>query len=169
MAINKYDDHLFILPEDGAYRSLSLGFIKFSQTDIGRIQIGDSARGWQNVLEQFSRTCIPSMERYQKQYTLLLLDFDGKGETRVNNIQSYIPSHLEERVFFLGCQNEAEDLKRELGGGRLEKMGETLAQICYDNFSGQTENPWACIQLRHNARQVRRLTEKVRPFIFQQF
>jgi hypothetical protein len=63
-------------------------------------------------------------------------------------------------VFILGTLTEPEALKRDLGS--YETIGLALAQDCRD----ETDTTWGHDLLRHNAGELERLRETVRPILF---
>jgi len=72
-----------------------------------------------------------------------------------------IPEHLTERVFILGAWNDPEALKRaDLGD--YETIGRAMAQDCRE----ETKAIWGHDCLRHNASELDRLREHVRPILF---
>jgi hypothetical protein len=88
-----------------------------------------------------------------------LMDFD-RDENRLDIVQAKIPGHLAHRVFVLGTLSEPEDLKRELGS--YETIGMALAKDCRE----ETADAWGHDLLRHNAGELDRLREHVRPILF---
>lgn len=61
MSINRYQPHIFVLPEDDANRQMANGCVK-SLTVNGRvIQILPPVGGWMNVLDRFEKIYVPEM------------------------------------------------------------------------------------------------------------
>ena len=102
------------------------------------------------------------MERYPARFMVLLFDLDNQGENRLEFAETYIPSHLTERVFILTTLDEPEDLKRAKLG-QLEAVGEALARDCRDG----TDMTWNHPLLKHNEDELNRLRKHVRPILFQ--
>ena len=73
----------------------------------------------------------------------------------------FVPEHLRDRVFILGVWTEPEDLRTKLGRP-YEKIGEDLAAACHENADGD----WGHGLLQHNASELARLRERVRPILF---
>lgn len=165
MSTNKYQPHLLILPEDDAYRDMANGFVKHFAIILRKIQIEKPARGWLDLLECFSKEYVQGVRTYPERHILLLLDLDGQSE-RGSRLFDKIPIDIKDRVFFLCGLNEAEDIKRELGSGHFEVIGERLAQSCYDVAHANSNSPWLCQQLQYNKDELVRLATVVRPFIF---
>ncbi len=99
------------------------------------------------------------MDRYGNRLLVLLIDFDGVA-ARFAHFQNRIPSRLVDRIFILGSWSEPERLKKSLGP--YEEIGSKLAQECRDG----TETVWNHELLRHNAQELGRLREHVRPILF---
>jgi hypothetical protein len=101
------------------------------------------------------------MEANPNQHIVLLMDFDGKEVERRREAEAVIPAHLAERVFVVGVLTNPEDLKRaKLGSPEI--IGEALAEDCRE----ETEVTWGHDLLRHNAGELDRLRERVRPILF---
>jgi hypothetical protein len=150
-----------VLPEDDANRQLANGF--HLQVDSARqrqMQVLPVAGGWIEVLDRFMADQVAGMERCTERYMVLLIDFDGK-EQRLNEAKGKIPGHLTERVFILGALSEPEVLKAKLG--TYEEIGAAMAQDCRE----ETDRVWGHDLLRHNATELDRLRERVRPILFQ--
>ena len=90
---------------------------------------------------------------------ILLIDFDGR-ETRLDDAKARVPAHLTKRVFILGTLSDPEALKRELGP--YETIGLAIAKDCRED----TDLTWRHDLLRHNAAELARLREDVRPILF---
>ena len=162
MSVNKHLPHVFILPEDDANVQLANGFQLDLALDTRRIQILEEAGGWTEVLAIFQSEHIPAMNRYSKRFMVLLVDFDHR-EDRLGEITATIPNHLRERVFVLGVWSQPEELRRSLHSG-YESIGLSMAKDCREN----SEKIWAHALLRHNAGELTRLRERVRPILFPQ-
>jgi hypothetical protein len=98
------------------------------------------------------------MDKYPNRYMVLLIDFD-RSEERLDYARRFIPEHLIDRVFVLGTWSEPEDLKAL---GSPETIGRDLARDCHN----QTDGVWGHELLRHNADEIGRLRQKVRPILF---
>ena len=151
--------HVLVLPEDDANRQLANGFQLDELLDTRRMQILEEAGGWLEVVERFKEVHVPEMERNTNRFMVLLLDFDRRGN-RLQKVMAKIPAHLNERVFVLGSWSEPEELRRTLGS--YEKIGLALAKDCRDN----TNETWAHDLLKHNASELERLRQQVRPILF---
>ena len=88
-----------------------------------------------------------------------MIDFDGK-EDRLNQAKFEIPARLVDRVFVLGVWTEPEALRANLGP--YETIGRAMARDCQEE-SGTT---WGHNLLRHNASEIDRLRQHVRPILF---
>jgi hypothetical protein len=153
--MNKYAPHVLVLPEDDANRQIANGF----GLEIGglrQFQILGPAGGWHKVLELFRSVHIAEMERCASRTMVLLVDFD-ESSGRLGQLKEVIPSHLSDRVFVLGVWTEPEDLPQG-----LKETGESLATDCREG----TSTTWDHELLKHNAAEVDRLRQIVRPFLF---
>jgi hypothetical protein len=158
MSVNKYRPHVFVLPEDDANSDLANGFQLDPSLVTGRMHVLPVAGGWNEVLERFCSDHIAEMDRYPDRFMVLLIDFDGRTD-RFDYAKKKIPEQLKERVFVLGAWTEPEDLK-DLGS--YETVGSALAKDCRE----ETDTTWGHDLLRHNAGEIARLREHVRPILF---
>jgi len=100
------------------------------------------------------------MNRYPARLMILLIDFDGH-QTRLAEAKAEIPRELSERVFILGALTKPEDLRQaELGA--YEEIGSGMAKDCREG----TDTVWGHDLLRHNAPELERLLQHVRPILF---
>lgn len=154
--MNKYDPHVLVLPEDDANRQIADGFL-IEIGGTGKLKVLRPAGGWHKVLDLFRSVHIAEMDTYPKRSMILLLDFDEAAERR-EQAEAVIPAQLRDRVFVLGVWSEPE----KLGVGDKERFGARLAQDCRDG----TSNTWGHKLLNHNAAEVDRLRQIVRPILF---
>jgi hypothetical protein len=161
MRVNKYQPHVLILPEDDANRQIANGFILNSNINEPAIQVLPIANGWEKVVANFNDNHVAEMRKLSERTIVLLIDFDEQ-EDRLNYVMSQIPEDLHDRVFVLGVLSEPEDLKRNTGTGKLEKIGEPLAKDCAED----TNELWGDPLLRHNKAELDRLILSVKPFLF---
>ncbi len=161
MSVNKYLPHVLVLPEDDANSQLANGFhLQVEPARLRRMQVLPVAGGWNQVLDIFLSDHVAEMELNAQRFMVLLIDFDGR-EQRLQDARARIPGHLMERVFILGTLSEPEALKTaDLGA--YERIGLAMAQDCRE----QTETIWGHELLRHNAEELARLREHVRPILF---
>jgi hypothetical protein len=160
MSVNRERDHVFVLPEDE--RNLQLATEFLANVDVNRqrqMYVLDVAKGWNRVLDLFESVHISEMDRCPQRFMILLIDFDGRPE-RLNVAKARIPHHLSDRVFVVGALTDPENLRRELGS--YETIGSDLATDCRD----ETGTTWGNPLLRHNAGELDRLREQVRPILF---
>lgn len=161
MSVNRDRPHLFILPEDRANSELATGFhLEIDPLRQRQMQILPIAGGWQKVLNIFKADHVAYMRRFPNRFMILVIDFDER-EDRFETAQQFIPDDLKDRVFVLGSRKEPEDLRRA-GIGSNEDIGLALAKDCReDNY-----RTWGHELLNHNAGELERLREKVRPIFF---
>lgn len=157
--MNKMVPHVLVLPEDDANRQLANGFQLAPSLDTRRLQILEVAGGWLEVLERFKTDHIAEMERNPNRYMVLLLDFDRRGN-RLQEIAAEIPAQLNDRVLVLGTWSEPEELRQAFGS--YEKIGLALAKDCRDDG----DDTWSHVLLKHNAGELARLRQRVRPILF---
>jgi hypothetical protein len=159
MSVNKYKLHVLVLPEDRANSQIANGFSTDVYLSTWRIQVLEEAGGWMDVLSHFRLDHIVGMDRFPQRMMVLLIDFDGRQD-RLNFAKHEIPERLSDRVFILGVFTEPEDLKVKLGS--YEEIGLALAKDCRE----ETDMTWGHELLRHNAGELERLREHVRPILF---
>ena len=160
MSVNKYRPHVFVLPEDDANRQLANGFLLDQSLATRRIQVLEEVGGWNEVVDHFLSEHVAEMDHYPHRSMVLLLDFDGDA-ARLEYVRDRIPGHLTDRVFVLGALNEPEDLKPALGS--YETIGSAMARDCRE----ETDATWGHDLLRHNAGELDRLRQRVRPILFE--
>jgi hypothetical protein len=149
MSVNKYKQHVLILPEDDANRQIANGFLL--DVNTRRVKVQDVAGGWSAVLDVFSKNHADAMRRNERRYMILLIDFDGRVD-RLDAVRRGIPDGLTDRVFILGALTEPEAL-RQAGLGTYEGIGRELADDCRCGAQGI----WAHDLLRHNEGELGRL------------
>lgn len=161
MSVNKYRPHVLVLPEDDANRQLANGFLLDEGLATRNIQVLEEVGGWHEVVDHFLSDHVAEMERHSGRSMVLLIDFDGDRD-RLAWVQAKIPPSLTDRVYVLGALNEPEDLKKaDLGS--YETIGLAMALDCREG----TNRTWGHELLRHNAGELDRLRERVRPILFE--
>jgi hypothetical protein len=157
--INRYKPHVLVLPEDDANRQLVNGFLLHPSLSA-QIQVLEEVGGWLKVLDCFEKDHVRAMVTYPNRTMVLLIDFDGQQD-RLDRAKAVIPDNLKDRVFVLGVWTEPEALKAILGS--YEKIGRAMAEDCHE----ETVTTWGHEPLRHNAGEMERLRQQVRPILFQ--
>jgi hypothetical protein len=161
MSVNKFHPHVLVLPEDDANSQLANGFLLDSYLHLNRqIQVLEVAGGWNQVLERFKSDHIVGMNRYSGRFMVLLIDFDGHRE-RLIKARAEIPEHFAERVFILGTLTNPEAL-RQASLGSYEEIGLAMAKDCREG----SDTILGHDLLRHNASEIERLRQHVRPILF---
>ena len=160
MTPNRFLPHVLILPEDDANRELVVGFLLDISLSRYTIDFLEVAGGWVKVLDRFESYEVSGMRKYPKRFMILLLDFDNDAK-RLGLAKGRIPQDLAERVFILGSLSDPESLRRA-GLGKPEEIGLALAKDCREGKNVV----WGHALLRHNAGEVERLREHVRPILF---
>lgn len=160
MSVNKYRPHVLVLPEDDANRQLANGFLLHLPLHARQVQVLPEAGGWEKVRDDFEDVHRQEMDRRPERHMVLLIDFD-KNPARRADVQSTIPSSLENRVFILGVWSDPEKL-RASGVGSFETVGEKLADECRDGSSAL----WSHDLLKHNAEELERMGPILGPILF---
>lgn len=161
MSVNAYEPHVFVLPEDDRNRQLADGFhLEVDWFRQKQMQVLRVARGWRRVLELFKSEHAAEMDRNPNRFMVLLIDLDRKHD-RLDVVKAEIPTGLADRVFVLGAWHEPEDL-RKAKLGSYEAIGSALAKDCRE----ETDSTWGHPLLQHNASELDRLREHVRPILF---
>jgi len=160
VSVNLDKPHVFVLPEDDANGRLATGFV-LEVDSMRQIQVLRVAGGWRRVLDIFKSQHVGAMEGCPSRFMVLLIDFDQKRE-RLEFARATIPEHLTDRVFVLGAWSNPEALKAAMGRVSYEIIGSALAKDCRD----ETDTTWNHHLLQHNASEVVRLREHVRPILF---
>lgn len=161
MSANKDQPHVMVLPEDDANRQLADGFyLQVESNRQRRMQILRPARGWTKVRDQFVSVHAREMRDCPLRFMVLLLDFDSDIE-RLARVRAQVPADLMERVFIIGALSEPEALK-QAGLGTYEEIGSGLAKDCRE----ETDTIWGHELLQHNASELDRLRQHVRPILF---
>lgn len=158
--VNRNLRHVLVLPEDEADSRLANAF--HLEVDLNRqrqMQVLLHAGGWRSVLERFKSYHVPRIRRFPNRFMVLLIDFDNK-EDRLAIAKAAIPEDLAERVFVLGALGTPEELRNALGP--YETIGSKLAVECHE----ETDTTWNHPLLEHNASELDRLREHVRPILF---
>lgn len=160
MSANRYLPHVLALPEDDANRDIVIGFRRNLAIDFRQVQVEDVAGGWHEVLDLFESIHAGEMDRHPNRRMVLLIDLDD-DLGRLRSAKARIPEHLNDRVFILGVLSEPEQLRARLRKS-YEDIGMDLAKDCEVG----TDATWGHELLRHNAVEVERLREHVRPILF---
>ena len=159
MSVNKYTPHILVLPEDDRNRQLANGFLLHPSLSA-QIQVLVEVGGWSKVLDCFEKDHVGKMNEFPDRFMVLLIDFDGQGD-RLDRAKAVIPGNLKERVFVLGVWTEPERLKANLGR-RYEEIGRAAADDCRED----TSVTWGHELLQHNASEIERMRQRVRPILF---
>jgi hypothetical protein len=161
VSVNKERPHVLVLPEDDANRQLATGFhLEVDWNKQRQMQVLPVAGGWLELVSRFKTEHIDNLVRYPERNIVLILDFDAQGD-RLDKVRVEIPKEVFERVFVLGVWSEPEALKKAALGS-YEDVGSALAKDCRD----RGDSTWKHQLLRHNSEELRRLNERVRPFLF---
>ncbi len=68
--------------------------------------------------------------RVNSRHVQVLVDFDGRGSERLEEVLASVDEGVRDRVFVLGTRDEPEKMKRL---GSYEQIGERLAAACRDD------------------------------------
>jgi hypothetical protein len=158
-SVNKYKDHLLIVPEDDANKDLAVGFQKVVPRGVNAIHIENVAGGWSSARDRLV-SLSQTMRRFPSRRVLVLVDYDS-CETRREDVLRDVPTDLKDRVYLLGVLSEPELLQRALSHRSREAIGEALARECLDGAHEDWKHPL----LAHNAPELARLRAEVLPFL----
>jgi hypothetical protein len=165
MSINKYQPHVWIIPEDRANEEIANGFIQHHAVDRAvatrAVQVVRPAGGWSNVIVVFEREYVPWLRRFADSQVVMLVDFDDKIDDRKTLFGQAIPEDLKSRVFVIGSKENPESLRRELKMS-FEKIGTALADDCL----GQGFKLWCHAHLIQNSSELDRMAHVVKPMLF---
>ncbi len=161
MSVNRELPHVLVLPEDDANRQIAIGFqLNLDWSVQRRIQVLNPSGGWNRVFDTFESDHVGPMDRNCNRFMVLLIDFDG-DLSRLTYANGKIPPRLADRVFVLGALGEPERL-RSAGLGSYEEIGSKMATDCREG----SDTTWSHEFLRHNANELSRLREHIRPILF---
>lgn len=164
--INKYADHLLVLPEDDANRRLVNGFLKKVNVKYRCVQVLPEAGGWRHVLAALQDPAVVNgLMTYPKRRLLLMIDFDAQAAARLQdyaNLLAALPVAAQSRVYLLGSLETPERL-RAACGLQLESIGNQLASDCPPPPAGGL---WSHPHMQHNAPELTRLVAQVQPLLF---
>jgi hypothetical protein len=159
--MNKYAPHVYVIPEDDRDRQIADGFVSHHKVDTRQIKVMPIAGGWGHVIKTFADEYVQIMREYQHAYVVMLIDFDGQIDNRMEKFNNAIPEDIKSRVFVVGSSQNPEALKRALKMS-FEGIGQNLANDC----DARTAEYWNHEQLQHNNGERQRLFQLVRPFLF---
>lgn len=163
MSIDRYADHVFVIPEDDANRQIANGFCLDLSVRDRAIKILSPPGGWSAVVKDFLRNHVKDMRSFPKRRMVLLIDFDDAMD-RADKIMEEIPEDLRPRVYILGVGSEPEKLKKAFAfRTSFEDIGRSLAQECFEN----SRVLWSIELLKHNAANLERLEQDVKPFLIE--
>lgn len=160
MSVNKYKPHVWVLPEDDANRELANGFLLHPRLKLTAIDVRPVARGWHKALAVVDDWA-KELRTYPLRRLVLLVDLDGQGEARTQQIRDGFPADLRDRIYLLSTCEEPKALRVEQGQS-LERLGKALADACAHQEEGLWNNP----HLQHNETELVRLRDDVKPILF---
>ena len=161
MTVNRERPHIVVIPEDDDNRVLAVGF-RLSVKAHFQVKIEPVAGGWTHVRDKFVADHLSAMYRYPARTAVLLIDFDGGGQSRMHAMRCGIPPDLANRVFVIGSGKEPADLKQAFGRKPLEDIGSDLADECGKG----TDTMWSHDLLIHNQIELARLRQQVGSWLF---
>ena len=161
MTMNRYQPHVYVIPEDDRDRQIAEGFLLHDQVDARRMQVMPLAGGWSYVLKTFEDEYVGYLRANPQGHVVMLIDYDGQYSDRRAEFEAAIPYDLKPRVFVIGPKKTPEILRQEMGAS-FEQIGISLADDC----NAGTEIVWGHDQLKHNDADRQRLVQVVRPILF---
>jgi hypothetical protein len=161
MAVNKYEQHVWVVPEDDADQQIANGFNLEPALNVNRFHVGRYPGGWPKVRAELEQRHVGTLRKFTLQHLVLLIDFDGKVEERTAQFKAAIPPDVAERVYVLGARDKPESLRKKTSL-TYEGIGKALAGACASRELGL----WSHEMLGHNAQDLKRLMTSVRSFLF---
>jgi hypothetical protein len=158
MSVNRYQPHVYVLPEDAANREIANGFQLHGSLNSHSIQVMPTLRGWPDVRDKFADEYVRILRNNTNTHVVLLIDFDENLD-RPNAMN--IPAELRNRVFVIGVWSTPEDLRRTMLAS-FEQIGWKLADACRTDSTIE----WDHELLRHNADELDRMRSVLRPILF---
>jgi hypothetical protein len=165
MSVNRFREHVIVVPEDDADRQLALGFVLHAAVNRTHIRLDGIADGWPNLLRRLREEYIGHLRRFPGGHVVLLMDFDDRIEERRRALENLVAEfddrgQWEGRVYLLGAAKDPEQLVREFGTHET-RIGERLADECFrEKFEW-----WDDELLAHN-RETRERLSVVRGTLF---
>ncbi len=161
MAVNRYSDHILVVPEDDANRQLANGFITHFSVKPRAIQVLNPEGGWLKVFSRFQSSLIDDLRNYPKMHLVLLVDFDNDYQNRIQQFKNECPTELCDRFYILGAKSEPESIKKAMSKN-YEAIGNLLVEDCRANVNTY----WSHTELDHNSGEIARLNKSVSSFLF---
>ncbi|QEH35674.1 hypothetical protein OJF2_42290 [Aquisphaera giovannonii] len=162
MSVNRYKDHVYVIPEDDADRQIVNGFRNHDAIDPRAIDVRGPAGGWSKVRNAFLEEYVPLLGRSSHAHVVMVIDFDEKDDARRRLFDEAIPPGLRSRAFLIGSASNPERLRSDLG-----MTFETIGRRVADDCSRDEPRPlWLHDLLIHIRAEFERLKQAVRPFLF---
>jgi hypothetical protein len=160
---NRHKPHVVVLPvvvlpEDDADHELATGFEL--ESDTRQLQVLPYADGWLKTLDAVEIDHSADMRRWPTRHLILVIDFDDNAD-RITYAKTKIPDDLKERVYVIGSLSDPQKLRSSIGRD-LESIGRGLADDCRNDTNATWNHPL----LQHNAAELDRLRNQVRPILF---
>lgn len=160
--MNKYGAQVWVLPEDDANRQIAGGFLLEPAVQQRNVQVLRVAGGWAALRDSFAREYNDRLSRSPDHLMVLLVDFDGRGQPRLDAILGGVDEALRDRVFVLGAEGEPEEVRKALGKS-YEQIGKALAGEC----RGDERPTWDHPLLVHNRPEIERMKKRgIRKLLF---
>jgi len=157
VSVNKYRNHVVVIPEDDVNRQVMNGFLLHQSLKPRSIDVRPPAGGWKKVLN----ADLPGLWSLNCRYFILLVDFDRDFKRRKRYFEEQFPVEVRNRVYLIGCLSEPENFKKNCGL-TYEEIGTALAESCIKQEGGL----WNHDELAHNKDELERLMRNVRPILF---
>lgn len=161
---NRYRSQVWIVPEDKADRSIAIGFINHPAVQARNCVVEEVAGGWTRLRDGFAgKGGYNEILRgeHAQAILLLLVDCDGFGAKRLDDVLSAVDQDIKDRVFALGCGSNPEAFRTAVGR-KFEAIGRELAEECKSG----TQSLWSHPMLAHNQSELARMTPIIKPILF---
>ncbi len=118
--------------------------------------------GWRKARDELSNVYVPKLAS-NLCHVALVIDFNGRGPARYEEVIEVVPEHLRSRVCVLGSAREPRDLRQHLAGSN-EAVG-WLADELYHQSSTNLI-PLGRTSCQHNLQEIDRVGNVFRSLLF---
>ncbi|WP_165227083.1 hypothetical protein [Aquisphaera insulae] len=160
MSVNRYKDHVYVIPEDDADRQIINGFLTHDAVALRPIEVRGPAGGWPRVQSTFVEEYVPLLRKWPRTHVIMVIDFD-EDVGRRSLFDEAIPEDLRHRVFLIGSASTPEKLRSALGKS-FEEIGRQVAEDCLREVPDPI---WLHDLLKDNEAEFQRLGQTVRPIV----
>lgn len=156
MSVNREKPYLIVLFEDNAYKDLFMGFQFSTQRQVKQNTVYGGFKYIYLELTNNDSLTLKELKKYSNAYVLAMIDadLDSQSESNIEKLKSSICTEYKERVFVVGSQYEAEDIKKTvIEQGKWKSVSKKLENSCINEDCGL----WQDEMLEHNSAEIARL------------